>query len=362
MEGGKNLTINITSGTIVRFILFVLLFFAIYLFKDLFLVVLTSVVVASAIEPAVKLLKNYRFPRVPAVILVYFFVTFIFVGFFYIFIPPLFKEMSNFITNLPQFVDNIEFWNPIGNRDLGILSPAVEDLSSTISIKEFIGQFQKVISSTAEGFWKTVSTVFGGALSFILIVILSFYLSVQEKGIDNFLKIITPAKHQDYIVSLWKRSQRKIGLWMQGQLILAVIIGVLVYLGLAILNIKYAFLLAVLAGLFEIIPLFGPILAAIPAIFLGFAQGGVTTGLIITGLYLIIQQFENHLIFPLVVKKVTGLPAIFVIISLIIGAKLAGFLGVILSVPIATAIMEFISDIESENKKIIEEQAMLESK
>ena len=143
---------------------------------------------------------------------------------------------------------------------------------------------------------------------------------------------------------------------------MGLIIGVLVYLGLAILDIKFAFLLAVLAAIFELIPLFGPILAAIPAIVLGFDQGGVTTGLIVMALYMIIQQFENHLIFPLVVKKVTGLPAIFVIISILIGVRLAGFLGIILSVPIATVIMEFINDIEVGNKKLVEEHVMHEAK
>ena len=359
---GKNLTININSGTIVKTILLILLFFSVYLFRDLVVVVLTSVVVASAIEPAVRWFKKLRVPRVLAVILVYLLLASVVVGLFYSFVPPLFKEISNFITNLPQFVDNLDFWSPISNRDLGILNPAVQDFSSNISISEVTGQFQRIVGNATEGFWKTMTTVFGGALSFMLIIVLSFYLSVQEDGIDNFLKIVTPAKHQDYIVDLWKRSQAKIGLWMQGQLILALIIGVLVYLGLAILDIRYAFLLAVLAGVFELIPLFGPILAAIPAIFIGFTQGGPSTGLIIMGLYLIIQQFENHLIFPLVVKKVTGLPAIFVIISLIIGAKLAGFLGLILSVPIATAIMEFVNDIEKGNRKILEDQVISEAK
>jgi predicted PurR-regulated permease PerM len=359
---GNNITININTGTIVKAILLVLLFFSIYLFRDLVVVVLTSVVVASAIEPAVRWFKKHRVPRTLSVILVYLLLATILVSLFYSFIPPLFKEISNFVTNLPQFVDNLDFWSPIKDRDLGILNPAVQDFSSNVSIREFAGQFQKIVGNATEGFWKTISTVFGGALSFMLIIILSFYLSVQENGIDNFLKVVTPAKHQDYIVSLWKRSQAKIGLWMQGQLVLALIIGILVYLGLAILDIRYAFLLAVLAGIFELIPLFGPILAAIPAIFLGFAQGGPSTGLIVIGLYLIIQQFENHLIFPLVVKKVTGLPAIFVIISLIIGAKLAGFLGIILSVPIATAIMEFVNDVEAGNRKILEEQATKEAK
>jgi len=362
MEGGKDLNIHIDSGTVIKTILFVLLFFAIYIFKDLVLVLLTSIVIASAIEPAVSLLRKHRIPRLPSVILVYLLIIIFFVGLFYAFVPPLFREISNFVTNLPQFVDNINFWNPLGGKNFGILSPAVQDISNNLSINDFIGQFQVLIGNATEGFWKTVSTIFGGALSFMLIIILSFYLSVQENGIDNFLKIITPAKHQDYIVHLWKRSQVKIGLWMQGQLVLALIIGILVYLGLAILDIRYAFLLAVLAAIFELIPLFGPILAAIPAVMIGFADGGVTTGLVIIGLYLIIQQFENHLIFPLVVKKVTGLPAIFVIISLIIGARLAGFLGIILAVPIATAIMEFINDIEKDNQKILDEQIMKEAK
>jgi predicted PurR-regulated permease PerM len=363
MEGGQNITININSGTIIRAILFILMFFAIYFFKDLILVLLTSVVVASAIEPAVAYFKKSNIPRLPSVILVYLFLAVFFITLFYAFIPPLFGEVSNFVGNLPKFVNEIDLGGSLTkNQNLSFLNPAVEGLSNNISLAEIVGQFQKIVSNATEGFWKTISVVFGGVLSFVLIVVISFYLAVQENGIDNFLKIITPARHQDYIVNLWKRSQRKIGLWMQGQLILALIIGVLVYLGLAILDIKYAFLLAVLAAVFEIIPLFGPILAAIPAVILGFSEGGLATGFVVIGLYLIIQQFENHLIFPLVVKKVTGLPAIFVIISLIIGSKLAGFLGMVLSVPIATALVEFISDLEVENKRIMEEQIASESK
>ena len=197
MEGGKDLNIHIDSGTVIKTILFVLLFFAIYIFKDLVLVLLTSIVIASAIEPAVSLLRKHRIPRLPSVILVYLLIIIFFVGLFYAFVPPLFREISNFVTNLPQFVDNINFWNPLGGKNFGILSPAVQDISNNLSINDFIGQFQVLIGNATEGFWKTVSTIFGGALSFMLIIILSFYLSVQENGIDNFLKIITPAKHQD---------------------------------------------------------------------------------------------------------------------------------------------------------------------
>jgi len=112
--------------------------------------------------------------------------------------------------------------------------------------------------------------------------------------------------------------------------------------------VKNALLLAVMAGLFEIIPLFGPILAAVPGILSALTDGGVTLGIVTAGLYVIIHQFENHLLYPLVVKKVIGVSPILVILSLIVGYKLAGFLGIILSVPITSAIMEYLDDVQKD--------------
>ena len=134
---------------------------------------------------------------------------------------------------------------------------------------------------------------------------------------------------------------------------LAVIIAILVYLGLLLLGVPNPLLLAVLAGVFEIIPLFGPILAAIPGIAFAFVDGSLSLALVVTGMYVIIQQFESQLIYPLVVKKVVGVPPIISIIALVIGAQLAGFLGLILSVPIAAILMEFFNDLQ---KNRIEEE------
>ncbi len=180
----------------------------------------------------------------------------------------------------------------------------------------------------------------------MLIVILSFYLAVQEDGVGKFLKAIVPWKQEKYILGLWERSKTKIGLWMQGQLLLAAIIFVLVYLGLLLLGIENALLLAVLAGVLEIIPIFGPIIAGIPAVLIGFTQGGTSVALMVAGLFLIIQQFENQLIYPLVVKKVVGVPPMISILAILIGGELAGFLGVLISVPLATVIIELIDDLE----------------
>lgn len=224
-------------------------------------------------------------------------------------------------------------------------------ISENFSLGDAITATRDVLTNISGNLVQSISSIFGGLLSFVLIIVISFYLAVQEKGIEEFLRLITPIQHERYVISLWKRSQRKIGRWMQGQLLLGLIVGVLVYLGLTILGVKYALFLAVLAALFEIIPVFGPILAAIPAVIFGFLDS-LSLGFMVLGLYVIIQQFENHLIYPLVVRKVVGVSPIVVIISLIVGAKLAGFLGILLAVPVAAALIEFTDDIQKEKSAL----------
>jgi predicted PurR-regulated permease PerM len=283
-------------------------------------------------------------------------------------VPPVLDEASNLLSNAPKYLDTITLWNPLNDTkitDTGLVAGGISDgltggkqilgnLSSGSMdgsiIASLISKFRSLSVNASDGVINIVSGIFGGVFSFILILVLSFYLAVQEGGVEKFLKIITPAKNEAYIADLWKRSQKKIGYWMQGQLLLAVLVGILVYLGLMILGVKNALILAVFAAAFEIIPLFGPIIAAIPAILFGYSDGGVTTALLIAGLFIIIQQFENHLIYPLVVKKVVGISPILVIIALIVGAKLAGFLGIILSAPVTSILMEFINDIQKDKK------------
>ncbi len=105
-------------------------------------------------------------------------------------------------------------------------------------------------------------------------------------------------------------------------------------------------ILAVLAAAFEIIPLFGPILASVPAIMISFVSGGFSLAILVVGLYIIIHQFENQLIYPLVVKKVVGVSPVVSIVALLAGWELLGFLGVVLSVPVASVLIEFFDDYE----------------
>lgn len=345
MEKLKDINFHITAGSVITVILFLALTSLLWFLRDLVLILITAIVIASAMEPAIHFLSERRVHRVLSVILVYLFVFGSFLTVLLVFIPPLLGDAANFLSRLPQTLSSIN----ISDATHGILPWG--NVGDQISSADLLRNISNTLSDTTGGVFTTLSAFFGGLTSFVLIVVFSFYFSVQETGVDDFLRVVTPVKEQAYVLNLWKRSQGKIGKWMQGQLILGIIVGVLLYLGLVILGIPNALLLAVIAGLFELIPVFGQVLAAIPALIIGFSDGGVTALLLVAGLYMVVQQFEAHLIYPVVVKKVVGVPPLLVIIALIVGAKLAGFLGILLSVPIAAAIQEFVADVERKKAK-----------
>lgn len=346
--------ISITPGAILRIIAIIILFYFLFIVRDLVLVLLTSVVIASAVEPFAAWFVSKKIPRVISVLIIYI-TTLLLCGIvFYIFVPTLIGDIRGLINNLPDYVNTLSDKAGLINN-IPEVNKFLNDLSAGIENESLLNQFGGAVYGATFGFFNIASSIFGGILSFILIIVLSFYLAVQEDGVANFLKVVIPIQYEDYILDLWKRARRKIGLWMQGQLLLGFLVGVLTFLGLSILGIENALLLALVAAMFELIPIFGPILSAVPAIAFGFAQGGPTLGLLVVGLYVIIQQFESQLIHPLVVKKIVGIPALIAILALMVGAQIAGFLGIILSVPVTAALMEYFSDLEK--KKVREMKA-----
>jgi predicted PurR-regulated permease PerM len=349
MEYGEKTTLSISAGTIVKTIVIGLLFVALFILKDLVLVLLMSIVLASAVEPGTLWFVRRKIPRVFSVIIIYFLIIASFIGALFFLLLPLLSESAVFLTNSPSYFNTNTISNSIANNEFLSSQPLFANLTNSLNLEKVVTQINAITTSITSNTFGTISSFFGGIVSLILMIIISFYLAVEEDGVGKFLKAVSPIKHEKYITALWKRSQKKIGLWMQGQLILAVIIGMLVYLGLLIVGIPNALLLAVLAAIFEIIPLFGPILSSIPAILIAFVSGGgLPVALVVAGLYLIVHQFENQLIYPLVVKKVVGVSPIVSIVALAAGWELAGFVGLILAVPISSVITEFLADFEKD--------------
>ena len=341
----ERIVVSISTGSILKVILFGFLVLAITKLYELILVLLTAIVLATFVEGGVQRLSKYKIGRTLSVVFIFGALMVFFVGLFYLFVPLLVSELSNVITIVSQYIP--KGTNLLSSNNISDANAVISSFSDKGSLGEVAKSLQLVSTKISGGFIDTLSGVFGGLLNFALIFVISFYLSIQEKGIEKFLRIVTPLKNEAYIIDLWGRSQKKIGLWIRGQLVLGLIVAVLTYLGLAIFGVPNALLLALLAGVFELIP-FGIFLAVIPAVSFAFIEGGISLALMVGGFYLIIQQFESYLIQPLVVKKVIGISPLVVILSVLMGAILAGFWGLILAAPAAVPLLEYMNDVEKD--------------
>jgi predicted PurR-regulated permease PerM len=209
---------------------------------------------------------------------------------------------------------------------------------------------QSAISFLTSTLGATASAATSFIVQLLIIFVLAFYLAVQERGVERFLRLVSPIEKENYIVDLWERSQKKIQSWVNGQVLLAGIIGLTTFIGLSLLGMKYALLFALLATVCELIPVVGMTIATVPAIIVAYLVGGVPMALKVGVFYFILTQTENHILSPMVVNKVVGIPPIIVIIALLAGGMIAGFWGVLLAVPVAAIVMEFVNDVE-EGKK-----------
>ncbi|MCE9585367.1 AI-2E family transporter [Candidatus Nomurabacteria bacterium] len=346
-EKDKNINVSISTNTMIRAVLVGLGFFLIYFLRDIVLVFLTSIVIASFMESAVSRFKKIGIGRVSTVVILYVISILFLAGLFYLFAPLLITEIYNFSVFLESYIPDANFLDFFQNDAFSGAKNIVNTLSHNFSLGTLLATSKAFISNLSGGFFQTLSVAFGSLFNVGMIIIISFYLSIQEKGIENFLRIVVPAKHENYAVDLWERSRRKIALWIKGQMLLGLLVGILVYLVLSLLGIQYAFLLAILTGIVELVP-YGFLIAMIPAIALAYLSGGLSSSLMVAGAYLIIHQFEVYLLAPLIVRKVIGLSPLVVILAVLIGFDLGGVWGLILAIPFAVCIMEFLNDIEKD--------------
>ncbi|MFH1611940.1 MAG: AI-2E family transporter [bacterium] len=326
---------DISASAIFRIILILLGLVFLYLIRDILMMVFVAIVIAAAVGAPVNWLQKKKIPRVLGVAFIYLVVILLLGIVVSMVIPPLTEQMRQLAGHFPAFMDRIgmgvqNWW---GNYQIGT------------GLQAILNQVSTKLGQTTSGIFNTIVDLFGGLFSAIVVLVISFYLALQEKGDKEFILSLTPEIHQPYISSLIDRIQNKIGGWLRGQLLLMAIIGLLTYIGLAALGVKYALLLALIAAFLEIIPYIGPIISTIPAVILAFVQSPFLALLVLI-LYIVIQQLENYVIVPQVMKRTVGLNPITIIIVMLIGAKLAGILGIILAVPLAAAIGEVLKDLK----------------
>jgi len=185
LDSDKNMNINISSGTIIRVALFAVLLWLLYVLRDLVAVLLASIVIASAIEPAAHWFEKRRIPRTFGVLMIYV-AAFVLIGaIFYFILPSVISDLSGLAATIPRYLEgelNFSRFSSFFSSFPGSISLALSDVAEAI---------KNSIDEITSGFFQGVSLVFGGAFSFGLIIIISFYLSVQKHGIENFLRVVS---------------------------------------------------------------------------------------------------------------------------------------------------------------------------
>ena len=348
MVENKNITdISISTGTMVRVVLVAVCVLLLWFLRDLALVILTAIVIASFMDSSIPHLQKIGINRILGIIILYAGSLLTLFALFYLFAPLLITEIYNFSTFISSYAPDVSFLSYFQNEAFSGAKEIVSALSGRFSITALLSVSKAFVLNLSSGFFQVLSVAFGGIFNFVLIILISFYLSIQEKGIENFLRIIIPIQYEDYVVDLWTRSSYKIGLWVRGQMLVGFVVGVLIYLILSLLGIQYALLLAIIAGVMEMVP-YGILVALIPTFAFSYLSDGISSALMVTGAYVIVHQFEVFLFAPLIIKKIVGLSPIVIILAVVIGFELDGFWGAILAIPVAVVMMEFLNDIEKD--------------
>ncbi len=335
----SNHTVNISTVTILKVVFVGLLLWFLWVIRDVLLVFIISIIISSAIDPVADFLYKRRVPRTLSVLLVYALTLGLLGLVIFLIIPPLTAQFEAIgqADVYDKFVDKIGIYRE--NLTHSEWGRAIND-----NIKQFAESFGGTI-------FNTTKDVINGIVAVLTIMVISLYLTAEENGMKNFVKHLAPYKHHAYVMRLVNKIQRKMGAWVLGQIILSLVIFGLTYIGLTVLKVEYALVLAMIAGLLEVIPFIGPIIAAVPAVILAFIQSPALA-LAVLVLYIIIQQLENHIVVPVVMSRSVGLNPVLVILGILIGGSLGGVIGALIAIPVMSGIQVFVTDMmEGEGAK-----------
>lgn len=287
-----------------------------------------SLILLSALHSPVDFLEKRRIPRFLAIVVIYILLFAFVIGVFTIIIPPFISQTRNLIDRAPVILDQI-------NRLFAFYQIPTQDVLARLA-SEF-GFFGTNIFRLTAGFLSSL-------LGVLTLLVLTFYLLLEWPKVISLLSGAFAGRQEKRIKGLLKNIERGLGAWVRGELVLMFAVGIITYVGLLLLGVPYALSLAVLAGLLEIIPIIGPILSAIPAILSAILVSPILA-IAVVALYFIIQQLENNVIVPNVMRRAVGVNPLITIIALMVGAKLAGILGAVLAVPTVVFIRILLTDL-----------------
>lgn len=326
----ENRVLEISWASLWRILFFIILVVFIFMAKNVILGLFLAIVVASGLEVPIDILEKRKIPRTVSAILIFLFIILVIAVILYAVVPLVLVNMNTAIFNI-QKASQGTWWQSLFN------------IKTSRSLNDFMSRVVDNFVSGGASPLEAVSQVFGGLSLTISVFILSFYLSVNKNGIERFVRIISPDIYEDVVLRIFGHSRRRIGLWFRTQFFLSLIVGLVVWAALGFLGVPYAPILGAIAGIFELVPFVGPIIAGAVSVLVAIS---ISTTLAIYTLitFLVIQQLESNVLVPLLMRRAAGLHPVLVIVSILMGIEIGGFLGAVVAVPVAAVFQEIAED------------------
>ena len=329
----KEQVLDISWGTIAKIFLAIFIFYILYLAREIALWLFFAVAISVLLDPGINFLRKIHIPKIIAIFIVYFSI-FGILGFIIYLAAPLFtSEISQFLQYLPGYFESV---NPI-LKQFGI--------DTLQNFGDFKNALTNNLQQSSQSIIKAIMIFFGGVASAVSILTMSFFLSLEERSVERVLLLLCPAKYEEQIKNIFERVQKKVAGWFGARVLACLFVGIASYLVFYIFGIKYAFILALISGFLNFIPYIGPWVTSILLILvIAVSSGSWEMVLYVLISVTVVQEIENKLLTPLLMKRMTDIPPVLVLVSLLLGAKIFGFLGMIFAVPLFGIIYEFLKE------------------
>jgi predicted PurR-regulated permease PerM len=311
-----NTKLEISIKTIILTLLLLLAGWVVFIVQDILFLLFIAFLLMTAIHPLVLFLERFKIPRAIGILLTYGIVFGFFGASLASAIPALIVQSTKLVQDLPAVIAKII---PYWNIDVSTISQQIAPIGESVV--------------------KVTLSIFSNIVTLVTILVFTFYFLIERKHADIVIQSIVGEGISDKIMVILRKVETRLGGWIRGQLILMTTIGLLSYIGLSLLHVDYALPLAILAGTLELIPMIGPTVSAIPAILVALSISPLLA-LSVLAMYVVVQQLENNILVPYVMKKSVGFPPIVTILVLMIGGRFAGVIGAILAIPVALVVQE----------------------
>lgn len=354
MARGRDLAAQ-TAVVAITLLLFAGLAWLLVQITEILLLLLISVILAAGITPLTAAIqrrplgRRQRYISQPgAILIVYLGLILLLILMAGIIITPVVTEGRDFIASLPEILQNLE--TTIARLEARY--SWLPDLSAVVSrLPQELAGLSRYFGTAAGVAFRAL----GGILSLVTVLFMTYYMLVEGRQINRGFLTLFPKDRRAQVEEILQRIGRRFGGWVRGTLLLGLIIGVVVGIGVWILGLPYALLLGLIAGITELIPIVGPILGAIPAVLIAFFEppwGRWWGVLVVMGFYAAVQQIESNFVVPRVMKMAVGLSPLLTVVALLIGAKLLGIAGALLSLPVAAALQVVVGELLTEVREM----------